>query len=316
MFQTVFLDAATLADTDLSPLQLDGTRLQCFTDTKAEQVCQRLQQADIVITNKVCLSQAVLQQLPALKLICVAATGVNNIDVDSARQLGIAVCNVQGYATTAVPQHVMALLLALTNKVALYDQAAKQGRWSQSPHFCLLDYPVTELAGKTFVVVGYGALGQATARLAAAFGMTVLVAEQPAARVCRPGRVPFHTALAQADVISLHCPLTPDTAGLINADVLSGIKTGALLINTARGGLIDEIALLHALQNGKLAGAALDVLSTEPPAADHPLLTSTLDNLLITPHMAWATAEARRRMVTQLASHIRNFIDGKPLPSL
>lgn len=316
MPKLVFLDAGTLAGIDLSALQPAGATLQCFDHTPRAEIVNRLQHASVAITNKVELTDSIMRQLPALKLICVAATGVNNIDLQAAAQLGIKVANVRGYANTAVPQHVMALLLALTNKVAQYHQATQQGRWSQSRHFCLLDYPLAELAEKTFVVVGYGALGQASAKLATAFGMNIVIAEQPHARLCRPGRVAFHQALAQADVISLHCPLTADTEHLFNAQVFALLKPTAVLINTARGGLIDEVALLKALQNGQLAGAALDVLHQEPPAPDNPLLNAGLANLIITPHMAWATAEARQRMVAQLASHIAAFFKGQPLPPL
>ena len=212
-----------------------------------------------------------------------------------------------------MPQHVIALLLQLTNKISQYHRAVANGLWSQSKHFCLLDYPVTELAGKNFVVVGYGALGQASAQLAQAFGMQIIIAEQPDATSCRSGRVPFLSALAQADVISLHCPLNAQTEKLFNQQVLAAVKPGALLINTARGGLIDEAALLRALQNGQLGGAALDVLSQEPPPADHILLSAALPNLIITPHMAWASAEARQRMVVQLKQNIEAFISGKVL---
>ena len=316
MSQIVFLDAATLADTDLTPLQSGGRSLQCYDHTAPTQVVARLQSASVAIVNKVELTSTVLQQLPQLRLICVAATGVNNVDLQSARQLGIAVCNVRGYANTAVPQHVMALLLALSNNIKRYDHAVRQGHWSQSQHFCLLDYPLLELADKTFVVVGYGALGQASAKLAAAFGMKVIIAEQPDASLCRPDRVPFHQALTQADVVSLHCPLTSANHQLFNAAVFAAMKPGALLINTARGALIDESALLAALQSGQLAGAALDVLTQEPPSADNPLITANLPNLIITPHMAWATAEARQRMVTQLASHISTFFSSGSLPTL
>lgn len=316
MSQIVFLDAATLADADLTVLQSQGHTLQCYDHTAPTQVVARLQSATVAIVNKVELTHAVLQQLPKLQLICVAATGVNNVDLHSASQLGIAVCNVRGYANTAVPQHVMALLLALSNNITRYDHAVRQGRWSQSQHFCLLDYPLLELAAKTFVVIGYGALGRASAKLAAAFGMNVIIAEQPDASLCRPGRVPFAQALAQADVVSLHCPLTPANHKLFNAAVFAAIKPGALLINTARGALIDEAALLAALQSGQLAGAALDVLTQEPPAPDNLLITANLPNLIITPHMAWATAEARQRMVMQLASNIRRFFVDGTVPTL
>lgn len=311
MHTVVFLDAASMGDADLSQLSSAAHQLVCFEHTAAEQVVPRLRQASIAIVNKVVLSAAILKQLPELKLICIAATGVNNVDLAQAAKQGIVVCNVRGYANTAVPQHVMALLLQLTNQVARYHQAVSAGRWSQSRHFCLLDYPLTELAGKTLVVVGYGALGQATAKLAKAFGMRVIVAEQPDATQCRDGRLAFLPALAQADVLSLHCPLTPQTERLFNASVLAAIKPGALLINTARGGLIDEPALLFALQSGQLGGAALDVLTDEPPAPDNILLNAALPNLIITPHVAWASAQARQRMLLQLKTILADFDSGK-----
>lgn len=309
----VFLDAGSMGDTDLSALAVANTHLQCYPHTEPADVVPRLQQATVAIVNKVVLDATTLRSLPQLKLICIAATGVNNVDLACAADLGITVTNVRGYANTAVPQHAMALLLALSNRIVQYQQAVRDGAWSQSRHFCLLDYPLTELAGKTFVVVGNGALGQATARLAQAFGMQVLIAEQPGATECRPGRLAFSDALAQADVVSLHCPLTSATDKLINHQTLAAIKPGAILINTARGGLIDEPALLEALQNGQLGAAALDVLSEEPPPANHVLLKTPLPNLLITPHMAWATAEARQRMVEQLQQNISAFFNGQSL---
>lgn len=312
MLNTVFLDAGSMGDTDLTPLTAANIQLTCHDQSNSNQVVTRLLQADIAIVNKVPLTAALLSQLPQLKLICVAATGVNNVDLVAAQQQGIVVCNVRGYANTAVPQHVFALLLQLSNKVQQYRQAVRAGCWSNSPHFCLLDYPVMELAGKTMLIVGYGALGRATARLAEAFGMRLLIAEQPGATQCRPGRTPFTAALAQADVISLHCPLSAQTERLFNHAVFAAIKPGALLINTARGGLIDEAALLQALQHGQLGGAALDVLTQEPPAPDNPLLQSDLPQLVITPHMAWGSAEARQRMVLQLKDNIIAFAQGQP----
>lgn len=312
MHNTVFLDAASMGDADLTPLLAANIQLSCYDSSDSSQLTARLQQADIAIVNKVALNAALLSQLPRLKLICVAATGVNNVDLTAAQQQGIVVCNVRGYADTAVPQQVFALLLQLSNKVQQYHQAVRAGRWSNSRHFCLLDYPVMELAGKSMLIVGYGALGRATARLAEAFGMQLMIAEQPGAARCRPGRTPFTTALAQADVISLHCPLTPQTERLFNQEVFAAIKPGALLINTARGGLIDETALLQALQHGHLGGAALDVLTQEPPAPDNPLLQADLAQLIITPHMAWGSAEARQRLVLQLADNIIAFQQGRP----
>lgn len=311
MQHVVFLDAATMGDTDLSVLTSDSVRLTCFDDTAVGQVLPRLADASIAIVNKVQLTAAILQQLPRLKLICVAATGVNNVDVKAAAQLGIVVCNVRGYADATVAQHVFALLLQLNNNIAQYHQAVVSGRWSQSRHFCLLDYPVSELAGKTFAVIGYGALGQATARLAKAFDMNVIIAERAGAHPPRAGRVSFTSALAQADVISLHCPLSSDTEQLFNQHTFIQMKHGAILINTARGGLIDPQALLAALNSGQLAGAALDVLMQEPPAATDLLVRANLPNLIITPHIAWASIEARQRMVQQIQHNITGFLNGQ-----
>ena len=315
MTHIVFLDAGSMGDTDLSVLQLPGCQLQCFASTAPHLVTERLANADIAIVNKVVLNQSILQALPQLKLICVAATGVNNIDLSAAARQGIKVCNVRGYADTAVPQHAIALLLGLTNQISNYQQTLARGEWSQSSHFCLHSHPLTELDGKCFVVVGYGALGQATARLAAAFGMRVLISEHAGARHCREDRVSFNEALLQADVLSLHCPLTPDTAQLLNRESLALLPDGAIVINTARGGLIDEVALLNELKTGRLA-AALDVLCSEPPSASDILLQQARPNLLLTPHIGWATPEARRRMTLQLRDNITGFLAGRLLRQL
>lgn len=311
--KVVFLDAATLADTDLTPLDLADVSLTLYPQTQAEQLLCHARGAQVLISNKVALDAKAIQALPELRCILVAATGVNMVDLTVARAAGITVCNVQGYAGSAVPQHVFAMLLQLTNHIQSYHQAVQQGAWSQSPHFCLHLQPIEELAGKTMTIVGYGDLGQATARLARAFGMTVLIAERPDADQTRSGRTTFEEALRQADVLSLHCPLTASTTGLINADSLSYLKPTALLINTARGGLIDETALAEALTTGRLAGAALDVLSTEPPAAQHPLLQRDLPNLLITPHVAWASRQAMQRLVVQLAENLQAFLNEQPI---
>lgn len=312
MTQIVFLDAGSMGDTDLTPLQLPECQLTCYASTAREQVAERLLQADIAIVNKIQLSSDILQSLPRLKLICVAATGVNNIDLAAAAAKGIAVCNVRGYADTAVPQHAMALLLGLTNQISNYQQTLADGEWSRSAHFCLHSHRLTELAGKCFAVVGYGALGQATARLAAAFGMRVIVSERAGQQHCRPDRVIFEEALRQADVLSLHCPLSTATYRLLNAERLKLLPDGAIIINTARGDLIDETALLTELTAGRLA-AGLDVLSTEPPPANHILLQQSLPNLLLTPHIGWAGPAARARMAQQLAENISAFLAGKAL---
>lgn len=311
--QVVFLDAATMADTDLKPLQLAEVHFTLYPQTSAEQLLNHASGAQVLITNKVPLDAKAIAALPELRCILVAATGVNMVDLAAAKAAGIVVCNAQGYAGTAVPQQVFALLLQLTNHIQSYHQAVQQGIWSQSPQFCLHLQPIEELAGKTMTLLGYGDLGQATARLAEAFGMKVLIAERHDATETRAGRTAFEAALRQADVLSLHCPLTDSTAKLINAKTLGWMKPTALLINTARGGLIDETALAEALAQGTIAGAALDVLSTEPPSVAHPLLDRALPNLIITPHVAWASRQAMQRLVLQLSENLRAFISQKPI---
>lgn len=311
--KVVFLDAATMTDTDLSSLQLTDVHLTLYPQTTAEQLLDHASGAQVLISNKVPLDAQAIAALPELRCILVAATGVNMVDRAAAKAAGIVVCNAQGYAGTAVPQQVFALLLQLTNHIQSYHQAVQQGTWSQSPQFCLHLQPIEELAGKTMTLLGYGDLGQATARLAEAFGMKVLIAERHDTTETRTGRTAFEAALRQADVLSLHCPLTDNTAKLINATTLSWMKPTALLINTARGGLIDETALAEALTSGTLAGAALDVLSTEPPEADHLLLNSALPNLIITPHVAWASRQAIQRLVVQLTENLQAFLAGQPI---
>lgn len=310
-YNIVFLDAASLGDADLAALQQPGCELQLFPYSAPADIVDRLQHADIAIVNKCRLDAAVLAQLPRLKAIMVAATGMDNIDLTAAATQGIQVFNVKDYAGTAVPQHVFALLLALSNQLCQYQQAVQRGDWSRSQNFCLLDYPMFELAGKTMAIVGYGSLGQATAELAKAFGMRVLIAERPDVTEVRPGRIAFNNALALADVLSLHCPLTPATQHLLNRERLAQLKAGAVLINTARGGLIETEALIAALKSGQLLAAALDVLETEPPPAEHPLLQCRLPNLLLTPHIGWASREARTRMVLKIAANIQTFVNSR-----
>lgn len=310
MSHLVFLDQATLPDIDLSVLEQLSLPLRCYSHTSPTEVLSRLAEATVAIVNKVELDSRLLAQLPNLRLICVTATGTNNIDLVAAKQAGITVCNARDYATLAVPQHAMALLLGLFNQIAPYQQAVQQGAWSNSPHFCWLGYPIRQLAGLNFTVVGYGGLGQATARLAEAFGMQVLIAERPNSPNVRSGRLDFQQALQQADVLSLHCPATQDNYHLLNAETLSWMKPSAVVLNTARGSLIDEMALADALKNGRLAGAALDVLETEPPAPDHPLLQPDVPHLLMSPHVAWASQQAMQQLVAQTAENIRHYFAG------
>lgn len=311
MHKMVFLDAASLPSVDLTPLQQPGFELQTYPHSDRPELAGRLAGATVAIVNKVVLDASILAALPDLKLICVTATGINNIDLAAASRAGISVCNARDYALAAVPQHCMALLLALTNQLLPYQQAIARGDWSKSPQFCLLDYPIRQLRGLHFAVIGYGGLGQATAELARAFGMQVLIAERPDASNIRPGRVPFRQALEQADVLSLHCPATADNHHLLNATTLGWLKPKALLLNTARGSLIDSAALAKALKNQQLGGAALDVLEQEPPAADHPLLDPTVPNLLLSPHVAWASGQAMQALINQTAENIRAWQQGQ-----
>lgn len=309
----VFLDKDTVDSSDLDFRGLEAVlpEWRWHSITRSDEVIPRITEAGIVVSNKVRLDEAALRTARNLRLVCIAATGTNNVDLDAARRLNIAVSNVRAYATPAVVQHVFALMLALSTRLFDYHQAVREGRWQRSPHFCLLDYPIREVAGRTLGIVGYGELGRAVARAAVAFGMKVLVAQRPGGPAA-PGRLPLHALLPQVDVLSLHCPLTPATRGLIGAREFALMKPDALLINTARGGIVDEAALADALRQGRLGGAGVDVLSVEPPREDNPLLAPDIPNLIVTPHTAWASREARQRAVDQVVENIRAFLSGTP----
>ncbi|MBK9130589.1 MAG: 2-hydroxyacid dehydrogenase [Gammaproteobacteria bacterium] len=309
----VFLDRGSIGgdDVDLSPLTDALPEWNFYDTTPAAQVADRIRDADVVVTNKVVLDSGAMTQARRLRLICVAATGTNNVDLKAAAQLGIPVCNVRGYATASVSQHVFALLLALVTRLPEYHDAVRAGRWQKSAQFCLLDYPIAELDGKVMGIVGYGELGRSVARLAEAFGMTVMIAARPGTPVAA-GRMPLDDLLRSADVVSLHCPLTPQTRNLIGARELGLMKAGAILINTARGGIVDEGALADALSRGIIAGAGIDVLGVEPPVAENPLLARPIPRLLVTPHIAWASREARQRMLDEVGRNIHACLSGSP----
>jgi len=308
----VFLDLDSIDrdDLDLSKLNAMVDNWQWHGLVKEGELDEVLASADVVVSNKVLLTDERLSKAKHLKLVCIAATGTNNIDLEAAARNNIAVCNVDGYATPSVVQHVFTLLLALTTRFNEYTTAVKDGAWSRSRFFCLLDYPIRELAGKTIGIVGYGHLGKAVASIAEAFGMKVLLAKRNIEDE-RPGRVALHDLLPQVDVLSLHCPLTAETRGLIAADELALMKKDAVLINTARGGLVDEDALLEALKLQQIGGAGLDVLETEPPPAGYPILKAELPNLVITPHTAWASRESRQRLLDEIALNIEAFKAGE-----
>jgi glycerate dehydrogenase len=309
----VFLDLASLdrEDLDLSSLERVGP-LELFAQTTAEELTERGLDAWCVIVNKVVLDRAFFAARPSLRLVCVVATGTNNVDLAAAAEHGVAVANCQGYGTDTLAQHALMFILALSRSLPQYQAAVAAGDWSRSSLFCLLDYPIRDINEMTLGIVGYGAIGRRVAELARAVGMTVVVSERPGQQP-RAGRVAFDEMLAQCDVVSLHCPLTSETEKLINTNTLQQMRPGSLLINTARGGLVDEAALVQALREGQLAGAAVDVLSEEPPPADNALLAAQLPNVIITPHCAWGSRETRQRIVEQTAENITASLQGQSL---
>ena len=316
--KAVFLDSKTFSENiSFDTIEQQVTSLTCYPSTTEKEVLERCKNADIVITNKVIFTAEMLAQLPQLKLICIAATGYNNIDVEAASKHNIAVTNVSGYAGNAIAQYVFAQILEYYQQTSHYNANTKQGHWQKSDSFCHHGNAITELAGKTLAVVGYGYLGKSVAKLANAFDMKLLISERPSSTSVRQGRVSFDQAIAQADILSLHCPQTKETTNLINKDVLANMKPNALLINTARGPLVNSIDLLAALKRKQIAYAVLDVLEQEPPPADHPLLialqNNEVDNLKITAHIAWASSESQQRLINLLSENIAAFKQGNKL---
>lgn len=306
--KAVFLDAATLGDdVDLAPIRAVVDELVLYPRTSPEQVAERIAGFDTVLTNKVVLGAKHFAARPELKRIAVVATGLNNIDLDGARDAGIKVMNVAGYGRPAVAQHTLALILALATRLVDYHRDVQAGRWAESPQFCLMDHPIMELEGRTLGIVGFGDLGQGVAERARAFGMEVLLG-------CRPGqqpgmvagyqRLPLAELLSRVDVLSLHCLLTDETRNMIGAEELKQMKPESLLINTSRGGLVNEQALADALRAGTIGGAGFDVLTEEPPRNGNPLLAADIPNLIVTPHSAWASREARQRIVDITARNL------------
>tara|TARA_R110002051_G_scaffold91749_1_gene161531 strand:+ start:1258 stop:2232 length:975 start_codon:yes stop_codon:yes gene_type:complete len=311
MPHAVILDAQSLGpEINLSAIKESVSHLEVFEQSTTQQALERLTNADIAIVNKVVLDAETLQQLPKLRLICVLATGLNNIDLNTAKEQGIAVKNVAAYGTASVSQHTLMLMLALANQLPRYQRDVAAGEWQRSAFFCLQDYPTLQLSGKHLVMVGQGELGTEVARLAEAFGMQVTFAARPG-NEANDERPALDELLPDADVISLHCPLSDATKHLINQERLSRVKPSLLLVNCARGGVIDEIAALEALRNGKLGGLGVDVLPAEPPREGHPLLDALNEslNLIVTPHNAWITPEARQNIVSLTANNIRDWKD-------
>lgn len=297
--EIVLLDGYTINPGDLSwkRLELMSDKFTVFDKTPPERVSSRIGLCDVLMTSKCQITREIMEEAPNLKYIGLTATGYNNVDVKAAADLGIAVTNVPSYATDAVAQHTMALILEMTNNVGLHNQSVQEGQWANSKYFCYWKKPVTLLAGKSIGIIGYGEIGRKVAELAKAFGMTVnIFSRDPEAAM-------------KSDYVSLHCPLTEDNAKMVNTQFLVNMKPGAILINTARGGLVDERALADALKAGFIAGAATDVLTTEPPEEDCPLIG--LDNCILTPHMAWAPKEMRQLVIDTLADNLAAWLDNR-----
>ena len=314
--RVVFLDAATYGDVSLKRFT---DRWDCTVHqvTTSNETMARIAGHSVVITNKVVIDRVILAapQARDLKLIAVAATGTDIIDREEAARRGVKVCNVPGYAAQSVAQFTMALILELATRVGKYGEAVKAGEWQKSPVFSLLTYPTVELNGKRLGIVGYGSIGQTVAKMALGFGMEILISARPGSESPIPrDRVPLEQVLRGADVVSLHCPLTPETKNLINEQSLKLMKPTAFLINTARGALIDEAALIEALRRKRIAAAALDVITKEPPPADHPMVLAAkeLNNLIVTPHTAWSAREARERLLREVEENISLFQRGEP----
>ncbi|SHO54893.1 D-2-hydroxyacid dehydrogenase [Vibrio quintilis] len=308
----VFVDRATIPSQIHLPDLAFGHQWVSYDSTSPDQLSGRVQDAEIIITNKVVFDAAVLARLPRLRLLAVAATGVNNIDIDYCREHGIAVTNVRGYATQSVPEHVIGMMFTLRRNLMAYHQDIARGVWQQEKQFCFFTHPIGDIAGKTMGIIGSGTLGQATAKLAEALGMHVMFAERKGRSDCREGYSPFSQVLQQADVLTLHCPLAEETRNLISSEELEMMKSDAILINTGRGGLVNEAALVDALSQGAIAGAGVDVFTQEPADQSNPLLANQhLPNLLLTPHVAWGSDSSIQKLAGILIDNINAFMCGK-----
>ena len=310
--KAVFLDFATMGDgLDLGALRAITPDLTIYDVSDRGQIAERIRDADIVYTNKIHLTDELLEVAKNLKFIGLTATGTDNIDIASAREHGIAVCNIRDYCTASVVEHVFGVLLMITHSLPRFRRSVAAGEWQKAQDPFLLVHPIRELSAMTMGIIGHGALGQGVARIAKSFGMNVIISARPGATEVADDRVPFDDVVAQADVISLHCPLTDETRNLFGTDQFMRMKKTAILINTARGGLVDSAALAEALTSGEIYAAAVDVLPQEPPVHGDPLLDYEGGNLIVTPHIAWATNEARQNAIDELAANAAAFLQGR-----
>ena len=306
----VVLDRDTLVN---RPFDFDFPHtLSSYGTTEAHETLKRIRGADIVITNKVVISAQAFAENPQLKLVAVTATGVNNVDIESAKQNGTAVCNIRAYGNESVAEHAFMMMITLMRNLPAYQRDVAAGLWENSPFFCHLGAPMRDLNGKTLAIFGRGNIGKTLANYAQAFKMNVVFAEHKNAQSVRDGYVSFDEAIRSSDVVSLNCPLTPQTANMIGEAELQQMKPGAILINCGRGGLVDEAALVAALKYGQIGGAGFDVLTQEPPRDGNPLLKARLPNLIVTPHIAWASQEAANRLFDILLDNINRFVAGNP----
>ena len=309
--KAVFLDFGTMGSgLDVTGLKSMVDELVIYDDTSNDQIAERIVDADIVFTNKVRLNAKLLEGAPKLRFIALTATGTDNIDTEYARQRGIGVANIRDYCTQSVVEHVFGTLLTLTHSLNRYHNVVRAGEWQQSTEFCMLNFPVRELSAMTFGIVGYGSLGQGVARVAREFGAEVLISARPGSDEVPDDRVAFNEILAESDIVSLHCPLTDATRNLFGPGQFRAMKNDAILVNTARGGLVDSQALVDALSGGEIAAAAIDVLPNEPPIDGDSLLNYEGSNLIVTPHIAWATDKARQNAIDELTANTKAFLEG------
>lgn len=310
MERIVFLEGKTIQANFRRP-QLDHEWIE-YPETFPEQVVERARPATIIISNKLSLGEPQLAEARDLRLIAIAATGSDCVDLEYCRRRGIGVCNVRGYAANSVPEHVLMMILALRRNLIAYRADVQSGLWNQSKQFCLLTHELQDIRNTTLGIIGYGAIGRSMARLAAAVGMRLLISERKNAGEIRSGRTEFGETIRQSDVISLHCPLRDETRSLFGRPEFEMMKRSALLINTARGALIDDPALIDALKNGVIAGAGIDTLRAEPPVDGSPLLDLDLPNFIVTPHVAWASNDAVQALADQVIDNIEAFVSGTP----